>query len=144
VTAGPLAGKQFILYKALTTLGSQQQSDIYLFKDPNIFRSTRLLQQRIANTTQSLGAAYVGGSPVHTRFYRMATFCKLADMRFATRRDTGDERCRVPLLPRPIEPATDEQLVCAGCGTPHHSDCYADNGGCTVFGCSKAQPRNPN
>jgi hypothetical protein len=36
VMAGPLAGKQFILYKSLTTIGSRQQSDIYLFKDPNI------------------------------------------------------------------------------------------------------------
>ena len=68
VTAGPLAGKQFILYKALTTLGSQQQSDIYLFKDPNI-----LPQHAVIATSGSriqlkaLGAAYVGGSPVHTR-----------------------------------------------------------------------------
>jgi hypothetical protein len=36
VTAGPLAGKQFILYKSLTRIGSRQESDIYLFKDPNI------------------------------------------------------------------------------------------------------------
>ena len=48
-----------------------------------------------------------------------------------------------PYCRGPIEPATDEQLVCAGCGTPHHSDCYADNGGCTVFGCSKAPAEEP-
>jgi hypothetical protein len=36
VTAGPLAGKQFILYKNRTSIGSHQASDIYLFKDPNI------------------------------------------------------------------------------------------------------------
>ncbi len=36
VTAGPLAGKQFILYKNRTAIGSRQESDIYLFKDPNI------------------------------------------------------------------------------------------------------------
>src|SRR3954469_18868538 len=36
VSAGPLAGKQFILYKPLTVIGSQQQSDIYLFKDTSI------------------------------------------------------------------------------------------------------------
>jgi hypothetical protein len=36
VTAGPLAGKQFILYKSETSIGSRQESDIYLFKDPNI------------------------------------------------------------------------------------------------------------
>lgn len=36
VTAGPLAGKQFILYKPQTNLGSTQACDIYLFKDPEI------------------------------------------------------------------------------------------------------------
>ncbi len=36
VTSGPLAGKQFILYKSETSIGSRQESDIYLFKDPNI------------------------------------------------------------------------------------------------------------
>ncbi|MGD0570686.1 MAG: FHA domain-containing protein [Candidatus Sulfotelmatobacter sp.] len=36
VVAGPLAGKQFILYKTETNIGSRQESDIYLFKDPNI------------------------------------------------------------------------------------------------------------
>ncbi|MES2221632.1 MAG: FHA domain-containing protein [Acidobacteriota bacterium] len=36
VTAGPLAGKQFILYKPRTVVGSSQSSDIYLFKDPDI------------------------------------------------------------------------------------------------------------
>jgi hypothetical protein len=36
VTAGPLAGKQFILYKTQTTIGNIQGADIYLFKDPSI------------------------------------------------------------------------------------------------------------
>ena len=36
VTAGPLAGKQFILYKPRTVIGSDQKCDIYLFKDSNI------------------------------------------------------------------------------------------------------------
>src|SRR5262249_32508575 len=36
VVSGPLAGKQFILYKSETTIGSRQEDDIYLFKDPNI------------------------------------------------------------------------------------------------------------
>jgi len=31
-----------------------------------------------------------------------------------------------------------ERKDCPGCGTPHHSDCFAENGGCTVFGCSEA------
>ena len=31
-----------------------------------------------------------------------------------------------------------ERQECPGCGTPHHSDCFTENGGCTVFGCSHA------
>jgi TM2 domain-containing membrane protein YozV len=42
-----------------------------------------------------------------------------------------------------IETQTEEQLLCAGCGTPHHADCYAENGGCTVFGCSAAPAEEP-
>jgi len=37
-----------------------------------------------------------------------------------------------------IEPDSGEQFLCTGCGTPHHADCYTENGGCTVFGCSAA------
>jgi TM2 domain/Prokaryotic RING finger family 1 len=35
------------------------------------------------------------------------------------------------------------QLVCAGCGTPHHMDCYNENGGCTIFGCRYAPVEEP-
>jgi hypothetical protein len=31
-----------------------------------------------------------------------------------------------------------ERKDCPGCGTPHHADCFAENGGCTVFGCANA------
>ena len=34
-------------------------------------------------------------------------------------------------------------MVCEGCGTVHHGDCYAENGGCTIFGCSKAPGDEP-
>jgi hypothetical protein len=37
----------------------------------------------------------------------------------------------------------DQSLVCEGCGTLHHADCYAENGGCTIFGCSKAPADEP-
>jgi hypothetical protein len=33
--------------------------------------------------------------------------------------------------------------ACEGCGTAHHSDCYEENGGCTIFGCSKAPADEP-
>jgi hypothetical protein len=36
VTAGLIAGKQFVLYKNPTSIGSSPQCEIYLFKDPHI------------------------------------------------------------------------------------------------------------
>jgi TM2 domain-containing membrane protein YozV len=45
--------------------------------------------------------------------------------------------CRGPLLTE--EPAT----VCEGCSTRHHAECYEENGGCTIFGCSKAPVDEP-
>jgi TM2 domain-containing membrane protein YozV len=48
-----------------------------------------------------------------------------------------------PYCRTPIEPDSGEQLLCTGCGTPHHADCYAENGGCTVFGCSAAPAEEP-
>ena len=68
VTAGPLAGKQFILYKDRTTMGSLQQADIYLFKDPNILPEHAVIGIKGSRVQiKALGAAYVGGSPVETR-----------------------------------------------------------------------------
>jgi hypothetical protein len=36
MTQGPLAGKQFIIYKNPTLIGSAPQSEIYIFKDPDV------------------------------------------------------------------------------------------------------------
>lgn len=47
-----------------------------------------------------------------------------------------------PYCRAPIGDET-EILVCSGCGTPHHGDCFEENGGCTVFGCSAAPPAEP-
>lgn len=30
----------------------------------------------------------------------------------------------------------DRTVVCSHCGMPHHSDCWAENGGCTTYGCA--------
>jgi len=68
VTSGPLAGKQFILYKSLTTIGSDQKSDIYLFKDPNILGQHAAIAITGSRVQfKALGTAYVTGSPVSTR-----------------------------------------------------------------------------
>jgi hypothetical protein len=64
VTAGPLAGKQFILYKPRTVIGSDQKCDIYLFKDPNVLAEHAIVE--IAGTRvqfRALGPAYVSGQP---------------------------------------------------------------------------------
>lgn len=45
--------------------------------------------------------------------------------------------CRGPLLSE--EPVTE----CEGCGTRHHGDCFEENGGCTIFGCTKAPVDEP-
>jgi len=38
---------------------------------------------------------------------------------------------------------TEESIICSGCETPHHKDCYEENNGCTVFGCKCAPPEEP-
>jgi TM2 domain/Prokaryotic RING finger family 1 len=52
-------------------------------------------------------------------------------------------RAICPYCRGPIEAEAGNEQVCAGCGTPHHADCYAENGGCTVFGCSAAPAEEP-
>jgi TM2 domain-containing membrane protein YozV len=47
-----------------------------------------------------------------------------------------------PYCRTPFEP-DDEVIPCEACSTPHHADCYAENAGCTVFGCSKAPQDEP-
>jgi hypothetical protein len=67
VASGPLAGKQFILYKPLTTVGSSQSSDIYLFKDTSILPQHGIIELRGAQTfIRSDAPIFVSGAP--TRF----------------------------------------------------------------------------
>jgi len=47
--------------------------------------------------------------------------------------------CRVP-FDSPEAPA---KIYCTACGMPHHEDCYMENGGCTVFGCTRAPADDP-
>ena len=68
VTAGPLAGKQFILYKPRTVIGSDQKCDIYLFKDPNVLPEHAIVE--IAGSRvqfRALGPAYVSGQPARVQ-----------------------------------------------------------------------------
>jgi TM2 domain-containing membrane protein YozV len=34
-------------------------------------------------------------------------------------------------------------MACPGCATPHHADCFEENRGCTVFGCTSAPADEP-
>ena len=68
VASGPLAGKQFILYKPLTTIGSSQSSDIYLFKDTSILPRHGVIELRGAQTfIRSDGPVFVSGAPARNR-----------------------------------------------------------------------------
>jgi hypothetical protein len=68
VTSGPLAGKQFILYKAQTIIGSEQKSDIYLFKDSTILPQHALIEITGARVLlRAGGSVYVAGNPVQSR-----------------------------------------------------------------------------
>jgi TM2 domain-containing membrane protein YozV len=42
-----------------------------------------------------------------------------------------------------FEDTAPAKIFCTACGTPHHEDCYLENGGCTVFGCSRAPADDP-
>ena len=68
VTAGPLAGKQFILYKNRTAIGSRQESDIYLFKDPNILPEHAVVEISGARVlVRAIGNVFFSGHSIQTR-----------------------------------------------------------------------------
>jgi len=66
--SGPLAGKQFILYKPLTTMGSSQSCDIYMFKDKTMLPQHGVIEMRGAQTfLRASGPVFVSGAPVRAR-----------------------------------------------------------------------------
>ena len=68
VISGPLSGKQFILYKPITSAGSLQTCDIYLFKDPDIQPLHLEFGLRGATTwLRPIGAVDVGGVTARER-----------------------------------------------------------------------------
>jgi len=78
VAAGPLAGKQFILYKQKMTIGSNQQSDIYLFKDPTILPEHAVVEARGSRMqVRANGPVYVSGQPIHLRVLQDGDFVQI-------------------------------------------------------------------
>ncbi len=68
VSAGPLAGKQFILYKQVTTIGSDQGCDIYLFKDTSIAAQHAVIEIRgVQSVLRAQAPLFVSGIPTQTR-----------------------------------------------------------------------------
>ena len=68
VVSGPLAGKQFILYKSQTTIGSKQDADIYLFKDASILPRHAVISLSGARVMlQATGPVLWAGQQVNSR-----------------------------------------------------------------------------
>ena len=72
--AGPLAGKQFVLYRNPTVLGSSPKADVYLFKDDAIEPRHALIHNRGGRfeieDCNTPDGTYVNGHPVHNQMLR--------------------------------------------------------------------------
>lgn len=83
VVAGPLAGKQFVIYKEVTQVGRRQTNDIYLFKDETIEPLHARIERRGAvSMLVALGPVYVGGQPVTQRALRSGDLIKIGRYTF--------------------------------------------------------------
>ena len=83
VSGGPLAGKQFILYKPITRIGSQQANDIYLFKDLSIAPTHATIELRGPHATLvATGPTFVGGQPVTQRVLRSGDLIQIGRYTF--------------------------------------------------------------
>lgn len=72
--SGPLAGKQFILHREVTILGSSPKAQIYLFKDPDIEPQHATINRRggnceIVDAGTPVGT-FVNGMKVHRQHLR--------------------------------------------------------------------------
>lgn len=71
---GPLAGKQFVLYRSPTVVGSSPKADIYLFKDPAIDPRHLLIHNRGGRfEVEDCGGpegTHVNGIPIKKQFLR--------------------------------------------------------------------------
>ena len=75
--SGPLAGKQFILHREVTVLGSSPKAQIYLFKDPDIEPHHATINRRGGNCeiidNGTPAGTYVNGMKVSRQHLRSAT-----------------------------------------------------------------------
>ena len=75
VSAGPLAGKQFMLYRDSTSIGSLYESDVFLFKDPHV-QSCHAVITRTATGYQLRPA---GPVTINGRLLTVATLLAIGD-----------------------------------------------------------------
>jgi Inner membrane component of T3SS, cytoplasmic domain len=68
VSGGPLAGKQFILYKPQTHIGGDQANEIYLFKDTSIQPLHAVIELHAGRAVLTArGSTFISGQPVTER-----------------------------------------------------------------------------
>jgi Inner membrane component of T3SS, cytoplasmic domain len=79
VAAGPLAGKQFVLYKSTTTIGSSNQCDLYLFKDASVIPLHAVLQlQNPVVFLRAAGPVLVNGRSVMETVLRSGDYIQIS------------------------------------------------------------------
>ncbi|HEO72619.1 MAG TPA: FHA domain-containing protein, partial [Candidatus Hydrogenedentes bacterium] len=87
VTAGPLAGKQFVIYRNPTMFGSSPKADIYLFKDPHIEpRHAALHSSGQGSILEDLGTpsgTFVNGERIQRRRLRPGDVVTIGQYAFA-------------------------------------------------------------
>lgn len=72
VSSGPLAGKQFVLYQDIITIGKAQTSTIFLFKDPSILEYHATITLRTGKSFLSaLGSVVVSGQSILPQMQHM-------------------------------------------------------------------------
>ncbi len=69
MTQGPLAGKEFLIFKDLLHVGASPRSDIYLFNDPNVLAEHAVIRAvgdhyEIESRNQA-SAVLINGHPIH-------------------------------------------------------------------------------
>ena len=86
VTAGLLAGKQFIIYKNPTIIGSSPKCEIYLFKDAAVKPSHAAIRIQeksfVIEALDGTGAVYVNGQPVSERKLRNGDSISIGSTQF--------------------------------------------------------------
>jgi CDP-diglyceride synthetase len=84
VSGGPLAGKQFILYKPQTRIGRDQSNDIYLFKDAAVQPQHAVIELRGGRAVLTATApTFVAGQAVSQRTLRSGDVIQIGRYSFS-------------------------------------------------------------